>query len=256
MENIVKAGIPVRAQDLVQYNSYLGTAPTSGSMDQDVTWGTLTENEGRDNRGPINAKYVSDNNPSLAVTLEVIQKGKPIFIDVVEPRNCSGNVIGIGATTYKTITARNTGETLVVNLRSNAKKLYYYTDNTNIPSGYNPMQFATLPNTYTVNGQVTATNNSNIVGDPGKTSYFTASLQLTILENESIESKAGIFYIVAYDDNNNYCTYVINIKQEKAEEYLWIGKPESTEAALTLEYNSGDVGVQTILSNGNWHLVM
>lgn len=235
------------------FNSYLNTSPISGSGNQEVTWITTNENEGRKERGPVTATYVSEHDPSLQVRLDVKQLGKPIFIDVTSPRACVGTVIGPDSITTKTLSVSNEGGTIRFTIRSNAKKIYYFVGNESI-QGYDSMQFGTLSNNYDVDGAI-AVNNQDIAGDPGKGRAFNGAIELEILSNATINSRAGIFYIRAYDDNGAYCTYVLNLKQEKATEYLWIGKPESTSDSLTLGYTAGSSGSIDIYSNGNWRLI-
>ena len=236
------------------YNSYLATDPTHGSGNQEVTWITTSENEGRADRGPIAAVYESDNDPSLQVRLDVTQKGKPVFINVVDPRACNGQVIGPGNNVTKSFTVSNEGSEITLTVASNAKKLYYFIGNETV-SGYDQMQFAPLSNTYDVEGTLNV-NNTDITGDPGKGRAFDCKIAFEVLSNATINSRAGTLYIRAYNDEGAYCTYILKLKQEKAEEYLWIAKPESTSAGMVLNYMAGSSESIDILSNGNWHLVI
>lgn len=233
-----------------QYNEFLETYPSTGSGNADANWNTTKENSGR-NPKSVSARYRDTTSAGLFVTLNITQKGKPVFINLTSP----SQVVAIDGETRRTSYDVNpSGATISFKGTTNAKKLRYALNEDASETVFD-MEFATLSATYTANNG-SATNNTNIVNDPGGLNNFEFTIPLTVLNNLSVSSKYGSFSIYAFGDDQNTATTIhIQLQQRVGDSFLWIDKTNTTTASITLDYTAGSTASRQILSNTNWELV-
>ena len=202
------------------YANWLNPSKTSGSGNDTVSVGALTDNTGRNSRSTnmtFKAANVAD------VVRQVTQAGKPEFVTIESAKS----VVKGGVATL-TITGTSNSSKLTFSLAS---------------GGTLPV---TLPSSYTANS-VSTNNGAAISGDPGASAEFPFSIAFTnIGANPTINERS--VQLIVTDNAGNTATCLIT--QAAGDPVLEVS-PESVQLDWNAATQSGSASF-SVTSNTNW----
>lgn len=206
------------------FANWISVIPQQGSGDGTVTVQATQEWTGRNPRsGQAQLIFRDTDGHSLSQTRTVTQKGKAEFV------NFDQNAYSAAAA----------GQTLIVEGVSNSSKLKFELVNNNITG-------LTIPESYTVTGVGSVTNNTAITGDPGATAEFAFSLSLPIPNYEGLSDRTCGLKVT---DNYGH-TKTVTITQQAAPPSLTV-----TPSTIELDAASGSSDSFIVDSNVNWEVV-
>ena len=201
--------------------SYLSWVPKTGTGNQQITIDSTTPYKGRTNRTTkISGKIVGKSN---SVTVTVVETAAAEYIT---PNGLSINV-------------PKGGETIHVTGKSNSKILTF-TWKTNFG--------LSVVTSYKVNGSVTATSGTDILGDPGANAEYTYDVTIVVPKNETIITRSAILEIKGEGAS---VVKTITITQALGDSYLYLNSQGATTATITIPAGGGAQTLK-VLSNDEW----
>lgn len=202
------------------YANWLNPSKTSGSGNDTVNVGALTNNTGRSPR-QTNMTFKAANVPDVVRT--VIQAGKPEFVTIQSAAAVS----------------KDGQQVLTIEGTSNSQKLTF-------SLGAGPTLTLELPATYLANS-LTTNNGANITGDPGATQEYPFSIQFTDIPANTVIAEKSAQLIVT--DNAGH-TATCTITQAAADPVL-----EVSPATVNIDWNAATAATSAtfnVTSNTNW----
>lgn len=201
--------------------SYLSWVPKTATGNTKIKINSVNPYTGRTDRSTqVPGKIVGKSN---SVTVTVLEKAADEFIT---PN---------GLTIY----VAKGGETVHVTGKSNSK-LLTFTWKANFGIA-NVISFK-------VNGSITATSGTAIVGDPGATGEYTYDVTVVVPKNETIEARYAILEIKG-EGSTVVKTFTIN--QAIGDSYLYLNSKGTTTATVTIPKGGGEQTLN-VLSNDEW----
>lgn len=201
--------------------SYLSWVPKTGTGNQQITINSTTPYKGRSNRTTeISGKIVGKSN---SVTVTVVETAAAEYIT---PDGLSINVA-------------KGGETIHVTGKSNSKILTFtWKTNFGLPA----------VTSYKVNGSVTATSGTAILGDPGAKAEYTYDVTIVVPKNETITARSATLEIKGEGAS---VVKTITITQALGDSYLYLNSQGTTTATITIPAGGG-AQTLNVLSNDEW----
>ena len=201
--------------------SYLSWVPKTGTGNAQIKINSVSPYKGRSNRTTkISGKIVGKSN---SVTVTVVETAAAEYIT---PDGLSINVA-------------KGGETIHVTGKSNSKILTFtWKTNFGLPA----------VTSYKVNGSVTATSGTAIVGDPGATGEYTYDVTVVVPKNETITARSATLEIKG---EGSTVVKTITITQALGDSYLYLNSQGTTTATVTIPKGGGEQTLK-ILSNDEW----
>ncbi len=202
------------------YANWLNPSKTSGSGNDTVNVGALTDNTGRQARSTqmtFKAANVAD------VVRTVIQAGKPEFVSIQSAAAVSKDGVA----------------TLTIEGTTNSSKLTF-------ALGSGGTLALTIPQTYNANSLET-NNGAAITGDPGASAEFPFSIQFSNIPANTVVNEKSCQLIVT--DNAGH-TATCTITQAAANPTLSVN-PET----VSIDWNAATEGTSAsfaVTSNTNW----
>lgn len=204
------------------YANWLNPSKTSGSGNDTVNVGALTDNTGRQAR-QTNMTFKAANVADVVRT--VIQAGKPEFVNIQSAAAVSKD----GVTTL-TIEGTTNSSQLTFALGSGATLVL------------------TLPASYNANG-LTTNNGDAISGDPGASAEFPFSIQFSnIARNAHVVENTAQLIVTDHAGHTATCT----ITQAAGDPVL-----EVSPASISLDWNAATEQTSAsfaVTSNTNWSI--
>lgn len=204
------------------YANWLNPSKTSGSGNDTVSVGALTDNTGRNARSTnmtFKAANVAD------VVRQVIQAGKPEFVNIQSAAAVSKDGVSV----------------LTIEGTTNSSKLTF-----SLASGATLV--LTLPSTYIANSLQT-NNGAAIAGDPGAGQEFPFSIQFaTIQKNPVVTERTAQLIVTDAAGHSATCT----ITQAAGDATL-----EVSPQTVNLDWNAATEGKTAsfnVTSNTNWSI--
>jgi len=202
------------------YANWLNPSKTSGSGNDTVSVGALTDNTGRNARSTnmtFKAANVAD------VVRQVIQAGKPEFVNIQSAAAVSKDGVSV----------------LTIEGTTNSSKLTF-----SLASGATLV--LTLPSTYNANS-IETNNGAAIAGDPGAGQEFPFSIQFaTIPKNPVVTERTAQLIVTDAAGHSATCT----ITQAAGDATL-----EVAPATVNLDWDASTQGKTAsfnVTSNTNW----
>lgn len=201
--------------------SYLSLVPKTGTGNAQIKINSVKPYTGRADRSTqLFGKIVGKSN---SVTVTVIEKAADEFIT---PTGLSINVA-------------KDGETIHVTGKSNSKLLTFtWKTNFGLPA----------VTSYKVNGSVTATSGTAILGDPGAKDEYTYDVTIVVPKNETIIARSATLEIKG---ENASVVKTITITQALGDSYLYLNSQGTTTATVTIPKGGGEQTL-SLLSNDEW----
>ena len=201
--------------------SYLSWVPKTGTGNAQIKINSANPYKGRTNRSTeISGKIVGKSN---SVTVTVVETAAAEYIT---PDGLSINVA-------------KGGETIHVTGKSNSKILTFtWKTNFGISS----------VTSYKVNGSVSATSGTAILGDPGAKAEYTYDVTIVVPKNETITARSATLEIKG---EGSTVVKTITITQALGDSYLYLNSQGITTATVTIPKGGGEQTLN-VLSNDEW----
>lgn len=201
--------------------SYLSWVPKTGTGNAQIKINSVSPYKGRTNRTTeIPGKIVGKSN---SVTVTVVETAAAEYLTTDGMRISVAKVGGIIHVTGK----------------SNSKILKFtWTTNFGISA----------VTAYKVNGSLTATSGTAILGDPGAKGEYTFDVTIVVPKNETINARTATLEIKG-EGSNVFKTIII--VQALGDSYLYLNSQGTTTATVTIPRGGGEQTLN-ILSNDEW----
>ena len=201
--------------------SYLSWVPKTGTGNAQIKINSVSPYKGRTNRTTeIPGKIVGKSN---SVTVTVVETAAAEYIT---PDGLSISVAKVGGIIH-------------VTGKSNSKILKFtWTTNFGISA----------VTAYKVNGSLTATSGTAILGDPGAKGEYTFDVTIVVPKNETIKARSATLEIKG---EGSTVVKTITITQALGDSYLYLNSQGTTTATVTIPRGGGEQTLN-ILSNDEW----
>lgn len=201
--------------------SYLSWVPKTGIGNQQITINSATPYKGRSNRTTeISGKIVGKSN---SVTVTVVETAAAEYIT---PDGLSINVTKGGGTIH-------------VTGKSNSKILTFkWKTNFGLPA----------VTSYKVNGSITATSGTDILGDPGAKAEYSYDVTIVVPRNGTIKARSATLEIKGEGAS---VVKTITITQALGDSYLYLNSQGTTTATVIIPKDGGEQTL-SVLSNDEW----
>ena len=201
--------------------SYLSWVPKTGTGNKQITINSTTPYKGRTNR-------------TTEISGKIVGKSNSVTVTVVETA-AAEYLIPDGLS----ISVAKGGETIHVIGKSNSKILTFtWKTNFGLPA----------VTSYKVNGSITATSGTAILGDPGAKAEYAYDVTIVVPKNETITARSAGLEIKG---EGAFVVKTIAITQALGDSYLYLNLQGTTTATVTIPKGGGEQTLN-VLSNDSW----